>query len=60
MNWKQALKYMSEGGSICRKSWLVNDYLYADKGVIKDDGGNVYKGKGLEQGEWLKWTRLED
>jgi len=42
MTWKEAYKKMKQGKRITRKSWLKNDYLYLDNGVLMCDGGFDY------------------
>lgn len=56
MTWREAYSYMKfEGGKVTRKSWLKDDYLYIEKGLLMCDGGYEYLAYLTSTiGKWLK------
>ena len=58
MTWREAVKYMEQGGRITRKHWLINDYLYLQNGKLMCDGHYEYlEYLNSTKGQWIKYNR---
>lgn len=56
MNWKEAVKFMENGGMVTRKHWLVSDFLFMENGVLMCDGMFPFLSLiGNTRGVWLEY-----